>query len=154
MFFSNWKVGQCTKVLSILMFFFQMFFTPCVCQSVVSDSDPVHCSQPGSSVHGILQEWSGLPCPSPGDLPNPGIETEFSTLHTDFFTTWSTREVLGKLKYDNIYKAPSESYVKPLEARGNSPPCKSCPTTLELKGELFPTHLTTLLQQPDWKALN
>ena len=34
------------------------------------------CSLPGSSVHGILQEeyWSGLPCPFPGDLPDPGIE--------------------------------------------------------------------------------
>ena len=20
------------------------------------------------------EDWSGLPCPSPGDLPNPGIE--------------------------------------------------------------------------------
>ena len=34
------------------------------------------CRLPGSSVHGILQQeyWSGLPCPPPGDLPNPGIE--------------------------------------------------------------------------------
>ena len=38
--------------------------------------DPVGCSPPGSSVHGILQkeDWSGLPFPSPGDLPDPGIE--------------------------------------------------------------------------------
>ena len=37
--------------------------------------DPVDCSLPGSSVHGILQartlEWG---CPPPGDLPDPGIE--------------------------------------------------------------------------------
>ena len=34
------------------------------------------CSPPGSSVHGISQEeyWSGLLFPSPGYLPNPGIE--------------------------------------------------------------------------------
>ena len=33
-------------------------------------------SLPGSSVLGILQAeyWNGLPCPAPGDLPNPGIE--------------------------------------------------------------------------------
>ena len=38
--------------------------------------DPVDCSLPGSSVHGILRQeyWSGLPCPSPGDLPDPGSE--------------------------------------------------------------------------------
>ena len=38
--------------------------------------DPMDHSLAGSSVHGILQvrilEW--LPCPSPGDLPNSGIE--------------------------------------------------------------------------------
>ena len=34
------------------------------------------CSSPGSSFHGISQQeyWSGLPFPSPGDLPDPGIE--------------------------------------------------------------------------------
>ena len=40
---------------------------------------------PGSSVHGILQVeyWSGLLCPPPGDLPNPGIipESLTSLLH-------------------------------------------------------------------------
>ena len=37
------------------------------------------CSPPGSSVHGDSpwgfsrqEHWSGLPCPPPGDLPNPG----------------------------------------------------------------------------------
>ena len=38
--------------------------------------DPMDCSLAGSSVHGILQEgileW--LPCPPPGDLPDPGIK--------------------------------------------------------------------------------
>ena len=27
--------------------------------------------------------WSGLPCPSPGDLPNPGIEPRLTTLQVD-----------------------------------------------------------------------
>jgi len=43
------------------------------------------CSQPGSSVHGILH-WSGLPFPSSRDLPDPGIETEstaFPALQVD-----------------------------------------------------------------------
>ena len=40
--------------------------------------DPVDCSPPGSSVHGIFQQeyWSGLPCPPPWDLSDPGIESE------------------------------------------------------------------------------
>ena len=45
-------------------------------------------SHPGSSVHGISQarilEW--LPLPSPGDLPDPGIEPMSPTLAGGFFT--------------------------------------------------------------------
>ena len=47
--------------------------------------DRMDCSPSGSSLHGILQpkilEW--LPCPPPGDLPNPGIEPRPPTLHVD-----------------------------------------------------------------------
>ena len=37
--------------------------------------DPMDCSLPGSTVHGDSSGkiWSGLPCPPPGDLPDPGI---------------------------------------------------------------------------------
>ena len=40
------------------------------------------CSTPGSlSMEFSRQEyWSGLPCPLPGDLPNPGIEPRSPTL--------------------------------------------------------------------------
>ena len=31
--------------------------------------------------------WSGLPFPSPGDLPNPGIEPMYPALAGGFFTT-------------------------------------------------------------------
>ena len=47
-----------------------------VAQSCPALFDPMDCSPPASSVHGILQErileWVVIP--SPGDLPNPGIE--------------------------------------------------------------------------------
>ena len=50
--------------------------------------DPVDCSPPGSSVHGIIQarilEWVAIPLPE--DLPNPGIEPS-SALASGFFTT-------------------------------------------------------------------
>ena len=46
-------------------------------QSCPALCDPIDCSVPGSSVCGIFQlrtlEW--LPSPSPGDLPDLGIET-------------------------------------------------------------------------------
>ena len=31
--------------------------------------------------------WSGLPVPSPGDLPDPGIETRSPTLQADSLTS-------------------------------------------------------------------
>ena len=39
--------------------------------------DPIDHSLPDSSIHGFPRQehWSGLPCPPPGDLPNPGIES-------------------------------------------------------------------------------
>ena len=61
----------------------------CVCalvaQLYLTFCDPMDCSPPGSSVHVILQQeyWSGLPFPSPGDLPNPGIELASSELQAD-----------------------------------------------------------------------
>ena len=42
------------------------------------------CSPPGSSVGFSRQEfWSGLPFPSPGDLPNPGIEPGSPAVQAD-----------------------------------------------------------------------
>ena len=47
--------------------------------------DPMDRSPPGSSVHGILQAriLSGLPFPSPGDFPDPGIKPGFPALQAD-----------------------------------------------------------------------
>ena len=65
--------------------------------------NPLDYSLPGSSVHGFSrQEYgSGLPCPLPGDLLNPGIEPVspvFPTLAGEFLTT----EPLGRL-YTGCY---------------------------------------------------
>ena len=39
--------------------------------------------------------WNGLPFPSSGDLPDPGIELTSLTLAGRFFTTETTREACG-----------------------------------------------------------
>ena len=48
--------------------------------------DPRDCSKPGSSVHGISQSsiLAGLPFPSPGDFPDPGIKPRCPALKADF----------------------------------------------------------------------
>ena len=55
--------------------------------------DPDECSLPASCVHGISQ--AGLPFPSPGNLPDPGIKPESlesPSLAGGFFTTSATWE--------------------------------------------------------------
>ena len=46
---------------------------------------PVDCSLPGSSSMGFSRQgyWSGLPFPSPGIFPDPGIEPGSSALQAD-----------------------------------------------------------------------
>ena len=61
----------------------------CVCvlvtHSYLTVCYPMDYSSPGSSVHGILRPeyWSGLPCPSPGHLPNPEIESVSSVMQAN-----------------------------------------------------------------------
>ena len=44
-------------------------------QSCLILCSPMGCSPAGSLSRGFSRQgfWSGLPCPPPGDLPNPGI---------------------------------------------------------------------------------
>ena len=57
-----------------------------VIQSCLTLYDPMGYSPRGSTVHGGFSRqecWSGLPCPPPGDLPNPEIEPKFPALQAD-----------------------------------------------------------------------
>ena len=60
-----------------------------VAQLCLTLCNPMDYSLPGSSVHGILQTrvQSGLPFPSPGDLPNPGAKPRSSSLQADSLPT-------------------------------------------------------------------
>ena len=54
-------------------------------QSCPTLCDPMDRSPPGSSDMGFSRQeyWSGLPCPPPGDLPNPGMEPRSPALQED-----------------------------------------------------------------------
>ena len=78
-----------------------------IAQSCPTLCDPVDCSLPNSSFHGILQAreyWGGLPFPSPGDLPDPGIE--HGLLHS--------RRILHQLSHqgNNSFSTAKYSYAK------------------------------------------
>ena len=57
-----------------------------VVQLCLTLCSPMDCSPPGSSVHGDYPSkkyWRGLPCPFPGDLPNPAMELRSPRLQAD-----------------------------------------------------------------------
>ena len=102
------------------------------------------CSMPESSIHGILQgqdplfmgfsrqEYcSGLPCPAPGYLPNPGIKPTSSALARGFFTTSTTWEV---------------PHVLIISAKGNNQ------TKLSLDTGLPPSHWVLAGRRRFWAA--
>ena len=103
--------------------------------SLVSDSLQPHelYSLPGSTAHRFFQEeyWSGVPFPTLGNLPNPGIKPPSPvspTLAGRFFTTSTTWEVLlcrnvilivtfivkYMTQFPHSQSLPSGSFHKPL----------------------------------------
>ena len=67
----------------------KMAYVSQLLQSCLTLCDPMECSLPDPSVHGILQarilEWAAMP--SSRDLPDPGMEPASPTLAGGFFTT-------------------------------------------------------------------
>ena len=67
-----------------------------VTRSCLALCDPMDCSLPGSSVHGILQarilEWVAMPFSRGSSWPRNW--TQVSRIGGRFFTIWATREVL------------------------------------------------------------
>ena len=57
-------------------------------QSCLTLCDPVvACEAPLAMGFSRQEYWSGLPCPPPGDLSDPGIKPGYPTLVGRFFTT-------------------------------------------------------------------
>ena len=88
-------------------------FTFCICACVLSHVQL--CATPWTVAHqaplsmGFFRQeyWSGLPCPPPGDLPNPGIKPVslvslaltgrfFTTSSTCYFTTIKNLNTFSK----------------------------------------------------------
>ena len=99
----------------------------CVCakllQLCLTLCNPMDCSPPGSSVHGILQarilQW--VACPPSGDLPNPGIKPvslKSPTLVGRFFTTVLPGK--PRILQKDLWKAPSLHVPKIITSRKNN----------------------------------
>ena len=79
--------------------YYKSYFNEKVTQSCPTLCNPMDCSLPGSSVHGIFQaivlEWVAISFSSGSSWPRDG--TQVSRIVDRRFTIWATREVHGKI---------------------------------------------------------
>ena len=86
-----------------------------ISESEVAQSCPTLCDlwtvahqAPPSMGFSSQEHWSGLPFPSPGDLPNPGIEPRSSTLQADALTSAPPGKPLNT-RIQSLRKSPIET---------------------------------------------
>ena len=82
-------------------------------QRLFATSWTVACQAPLSMEFFRQEYWNGLPFPSPGDLPNPGMETDL--LHCRrVFTIWAIRKAHHKHEpifiYLSLCTPPSDNW--------------------------------------------
>ena len=73
------------------------------CVQLLATPWTVAYQAPPSMGFSSREYWGGLPFPSPGALPDPGIEPGSPALQADAFTVWAIRE----LKMENQLRCPS-----------------------------------------------
>ena len=105
-----------------------------VSQSCLTLCNPMDCSSPGSSVHGMLQvrilEW--VASPSSRDLADPGVQPELlmsPTFSGGFFTTSATWEAPGR-QWD--LPAKSTGRTPTVWHPQSEPPAWHCPGLISL----------------------
>ena len=86
------------------------------------------------------QEYqTGLPFPSPGNLPDPGIEPGSSCIASGFFTVWATREAVI------FFERAPRLLILPLHIRDSGP----CHFSLPLLALLVKTSFPWCLENTD-----
>ena len=117
---------KCISFLSVMLFSMiknetLILSIPCMCAQLYPTlCNPVDCSLPGFSVHRILQarilEW--LLFPSPGDLPNPGLEPTSPALAGRFFTTEPPRK--PSLNVQTLLIGPTAAQISWIPVTNNN----------------------------------
>ena len=91
--------------------------------------NPMDCSPPGSSVHGILQaktlEWVAIPFSRGSSWPRDW--TQVSCIAGRFFISWATREAPKLLSVSPVQFSHSivSDSLRPHESQHARPPCPS-----------------------------
>ena len=89
---SHSRLGPWPSMTNLASLNFSHWFSwvlSCMCtkslQSCLTLCNPMDCSQSAPLFMGFFRQkyWSGLPCPPPGDVPDPGIESVSPALQVD-----------------------------------------------------------------------
>ena len=96
-------------LLAILLVLVYMHMHAKLLQSFCNFTAPRTLARQASLSMGFPRQeyWSGLPFPSPGDLPNPGIEPISPALAGGFFTT----EPSGKQTHKSLWNVINKYYI-------------------------------------------
>ena len=82
---TNHEIFVSIDIMSDLCFYYLLLFFCSVTKSCLNVCNPMNCSLPGFSLHGISQarvlEWVAISFS--GDLPNPGNESESPAWQVD-----------------------------------------------------------------------
>ena len=97
---SNWGLLHCRQIL------YQLSYQGSPLSGLVMPNSfvtpwTVACRAPLSLRFPRQEYWRRLPFPSPGNLPNPGIELTSSAISCGFFTTESPGKPVNQL-YSNM----------------------------------------------------
>ena len=114
--------------------FCAMLFCAQLLSWCLSLCDPMDCSTPGSPLHGDSpgrRYLSGLPCPSPGDLPNPGIEPRSPAVQVDCLLS----EPPAKPMSTGVQPIPSSGNLPDLGIKLRSPALQADSLPAELPGK-------------------
>ena len=92
---------MCISLNNVSIYMFNIIMLNCICvlvaQSCPTLCDPMDCSPPGSTVHGILQarilEWVAIPFSRGSSWPRN--QSWVSFIAGGFLTVWATREAWG-----------------------------------------------------------
>ena len=88
----SWKAQTTTRTQNSQVNVWGRRVKALVAQSSLTLGDPVDCSPPDSMEFSRQEYWSGLPFPSPGNLPDPGIELRSPVLQADSFPSGKPME--------------------------------------------------------------
>ena len=100
------------------------------------------CSLPAPLSMGFSRQeyWSGLPCPPPGDLPNPGIEPRSPVLQADSLQA----EPQGKPKNTGVGSLSLLQQIFPIqESNWGLQHCRQILYQLSYEGSLVKKYLFT-----------